>query len=69
MHAGEVVLREGERLGPAELGLVATVGVTRLEAYRRPHVAVLSTGNEVGPYSIMLCVYRIVLLLFSCTYL
>ena len=47
----------------------ATVGVTRLEAYRRPHVAVLSTGNEVGPYSIMLCVYRIVLLLFSCTYL
>ena len=45
--AGEVVLREGERLGPAELGLVATVGVTRLNVYRRPRVAVLSTGNEV----------------------
>ena len=47
--ASEVVLREGERLGPAELGLMATVGVTRVEVYRRPRVAVLSTGNEVGP--------------------
>ena len=47
--ASVVVLREGERLGPAELGLMATVGVTKVEVYRRPHVAVLSTGNEVGP--------------------
>ena len=49
VHASEVVLREGERLGPAELGLMATVGVTKVEVYRRPRVAVLSTGNEVGP--------------------
>lgn len=47
VHASEVVLKEGGRLGPAELGLMATVGVTRVEAYRRPRVAVLSTGNEV----------------------
>ena len=47
--ASVVVLREGERLGPAELGLMATVGVTKVEVYRRPRVAVLSTGNEVGP--------------------
>lgn len=48
VRASEVVLREGERLGPAELGLMATVGVTKVEVYRRPRVAVLSTGNEVG---------------------
>ena len=47
VRAGEVVLKEGERLGPAELGLMATVGVISVEAYRRPCVAVLSTGNEV----------------------
>ena len=49
VHASEVLLREGERLGLAELGLMATVGVTKVEVYRRPRVAVLSTGNEVGP--------------------
>ena len=47
--ASEVVLREGECLGPAEFELMATVGVTKVEVYRRPRVAVLSTGNEVGP--------------------
>ena len=44
---GEVVLRERERLGPSELGLLATVGVTKFKAFPLAEVAVLSTGNEV----------------------
>ena len=45
--AGEVVLERGERLGPAEVGLLATVGAQSVDVSRRPLVAVLSTGDEV----------------------
>lgn len=44
---GEKVLSKGDLLGPAELGLLATSGVTELEVYRKPTVAFLSTGNEI----------------------
>ena len=41
------VLPVGTRLGPAEIGLLATVGAASVRAYPRPLVAVLSTGDEV----------------------
>ena len=44
---GERVLSAGDRLGPAEIGLLATVGVTRVKAYQKPLIGVLSTGDEV----------------------
>lgn len=45
--AGELVLEAGTRLGPAEIGLLATAGVTDALVYPRPRVAVLSTGDEL----------------------
>lgn len=45
--AGEVVLPAGCIIGPAEVGLAATVGITSLSVRGRPLVAVLSTGDEV----------------------
>ncbi|MBU1361078.1 MAG: molybdopterin molybdotransferase MoeA [Gammaproteobacteria bacterium] len=45
--AGDVVLRRGDRLTPAGLGLAASVGLDRLEVSRRPRVALLSTGDEL----------------------
>ena len=45
--AGDVVLRRGERLTPAGLGLAASVGFDRLQVARRPRVALLSTGDEL----------------------
>lgn len=45
--AGEIVLATGTRLGPAEIGLLATVGVTDVPVYPRPQVAILSTGDEL----------------------
>lgn len=45
--AGDVVLRQGERLTPAALGLAASVGFDRLQVARRPRVALLSTGDEL----------------------
>lgn len=45
--SGDVVLRKGERLTPAALGLAASVGLDRLQVARRPRVALLSTGDEL----------------------
>jgi len=44
---GQTVLIEGSNLGSAEIGLLATVGRTRVTVYRRPVVAILSTGDEL----------------------
>src|SRR5262249_33809130 len=47
MHHGDVVLPAGAVLRPAEIGLLATVGRSKVSAHPRPRVAVLSTGDEV----------------------
>lgn len=49
VRAGEVVLTAGARLGPAAVGLAASVGSAALRVRRRPVVAILSTGDEVVP--------------------
>ena len=47
IQSGELVLRAGALLGPAELGLLATVGKAEVLAHPRPRVAVFSTGDEL----------------------
>uniref|UniRef100_S4RTX8 Gephyrin n=1 Tax=Petromyzon marinus TaxID=7757 RepID=S4RTX8_PETMA len=47
IRRGECVLSRGSHVGPAEVGLLATVGATKVEVHRLPVVAVLSTGNEL----------------------
>jgi len=44
---GQQVLTALQKLGPAELGLMASLGLTEVEVFQKPKVAVLSTGNEV----------------------
>ena len=44
---GQVVLEAGKRIGPAEVGMLATVGRTRVAVYPKPRIAVLATGDEV----------------------
>lgn len=38
-------------MGPSEIGLLATVGVTEVEVHKFPVVAVMSTGNEVRVFT------------------
>lgn len=45
--AGAEILPAGTRLGPAEIGLAATVGLAELPVRRRLRVALLSTGDEL----------------------
>ena len=44
---GQLVLQAGTCLGPQEIGLLASLGRTRVLAHPRPQVAVLSSGNEI----------------------
>lgn len=46
---GETVLREGQPLTSRELGVLAAVGLSEVDVYRRPRVAIISTGNEIIP--------------------
>ncbi len=44
---GAVILRRGERLSPASLGLAAGIGLAELQVAARPRVALFSTGDEL----------------------
>jgi len=44
---GATVLAAGTRLGPAALGMAASVGLASLAVARRPRVALFSTGDEL----------------------
>ena len=48
-RTGDVVLEAGGTLGYAEIALLGSVGCHQVEVYRRPQVAILSTGDEVLP--------------------
>lgn len=48
LRVGDVVLTSGTALGPAEIGLVATLGSSQVLVHRKPRVAILSTGNELA---------------------
>jgi molybdopterin molybdotransferase len=48
---GATVLRAGALLSPAHIGVLASVGVGAVTAYRRPRVGVLSTGDELVEFA------------------
>jgi len=59
LTSGKTVLTAGTRLGFAQLAAAAQVGAANLTVYRKPRVAILSTGDEVvdftatpGPFQI-----------------
>ena len=47
LRQGEPLLRAGQRLGPAEVGLLAGQGLVPIPVRRRPRVSILSTGDEL----------------------
>ncbi len=46
---GEVILARGHRIRPQDMAALAGVGITGIEVFERPKVAVISTGNEIVP--------------------
>ena len=49
LRAGEVVLNRGRILKPQDLGLLAMLGFANLLVYRKPRVALFSSGDELLP--------------------
>jgi molybdopterin molybdotransferase len=47
VQAGQIVLEAGNRLGPAQLGMLAAVGRARALVRPKPRVVILSTGSEL----------------------
>lgn len=46
---GTVILEEGRSLRPQDLGVLSGLGIASIPVYRRPRVAILSTGDELVP--------------------
>ena len=46
---GETLFPAGRRLRPQEIGLLAALGLRRLAVYRKPRVAIISSGDEIVP--------------------
>jgi molybdopterin molybdotransferase len=44
---GELVIPQGTRIGPGEAAILATFGFFKVEVFRRPRVAIFSTGSEL----------------------
>ena len=44
---GETVLRAGQHLTSREIGVLAALGLASIPVYRRPRIAIFSTGNEI----------------------
>ncbi|MEO8410864.1 MAG: gephyrin-like molybdotransferase Glp [Propionivibrio sp.] len=47
MRDGQVVLTAGTEITPGVIGVLATVKCAQMDVYRRPRVAILSTGDEL----------------------
>ena len=44
---GQTVIRDGDILNPSRIGALAALGISEVEVYAKPTVAILSTGNEI----------------------
>jgi putative molybdopterin biosynthesis protein len=44
---GEIVLRRGDLLSSRETGVLAAIGIGQIGVFRRPRVAIVSTGDEI----------------------
>ena len=47
LTAGSIMLLQGTRVAPAELGLIASIGIAEVKVRRRLRVAILATGDEL----------------------
>lgn len=49
VSSGALLLRRGDPMWPGEIGLLASQNIDRVPVFRRPKVAILSTGDELRP--------------------
>jgi molybdopterin molybdotransferase len=47
IQSGTVILKQGNILGSGEVGVLASIGLSRVNVFRRPVIAILATGDEL----------------------
>lgn len=50
VRAGEHLFSSGTRLSPADVALLAGLGIKEASVYKKPQIAIISTGNEIVPH-------------------
>lgn len=48
---GDVVLERGTKLTPFHIGVLASLGIENINIFKKPKVAIISTGDEIVPVS------------------
>lgn len=51
ISAGSLIFKKGHKIKAQELGILASLGITEISVFNRPRVGILSSGNEIVPYS------------------
>ena len=49
IRPGDPVLKKGQRISPADIGLLSSLGILSVPVFRKLRIAVLSTGDELVP--------------------
>ena len=44
---GDVVLKRGHLIRPPEVGIIASMGLSALQVYKKPRVGIITTGSEI----------------------
>jgi putative molybdopterin biosynthesis protein len=47
IRAGEITLRKGQKITSREIGVLAAMGLNKIRVFKRPKIALISTGNEL----------------------
>lgn len=47
IQQGQIVLKQGQKISAIHIGLLASLGIAEVQVYRRPKVALFSTGDEL----------------------
>jgi len=52
IRKGEMILKKGTVLNPAQIGLLASIGKTKIKTVKTPKVTIITTGNEIVSSSV-----------------
>jgi molybdopterin molybdotransferase len=47
VKAGEIALKKGTKLTPAAIGYLISLGITEVSVFKKPNIAIVTTGNEL----------------------
>jgi molybdopterin molybdotransferase len=47
VRPGDVILKAGHLIRPAEVGIIASMGLNRVSVFKRPTVGIVTTGTEI----------------------